>query len=653
MTSIIEVERPLALFTQGIINRLPTFVDRSRDVLTFELKNAFELFLPPEIEYFANEQNNRDVYRWLTMQQLAFQLYKTFKFDLEIARSNSAFLQQHTVSSGLRTPHLELFYQHFPSPELAQELFYVLESARVRELMLHDFPGAKRLYTLYQRSFQVKTTTQSGDLTLADLLTFELANAAALTPAVQSLVGEIFRTNATVYTSANATINVYLAFAQHLDPEIGESALNDQDEQVDLAQLQRSAKLEDWREELSELDATLLAMSFAETAGAKQGVEGQLSEGLPRESEVDVEELEREREQLKRRVDMESSLLSQYTRTSIADQPYFRYDEWDYLNQRWLRHWCKLFEVRDAVSQVDTAMTLLDQIRHMIPTVRKQFEQVKPAGMRRVSHVVDGDEVDIDALVEARTDIRAGSTPDDRVYSQMARLQRDVSACFLVDLSASTDDPVEAPSSGLLEEDGEDPFDDPFLHGINFDPDQEERETPRKIVDILKESVLLLAAAVEDLGDLYSVYGFSGYSRDCVEVHIAKDFNESLSLTTTQAIASMKPLRSTRMGPAIRHACHRLITTGASLKVLMVISDGFPQDCDYGPDRGDHEYGIQDTAMAIREAGIKGIQVFCITVDLSGHDYLKRMCPDNRYLVIEETDELPQALQQVYRQLTN
>jgi nitric oxide reductase activation protein len=106
------------------------------------------------------------------------------------------------------------------------------------------------------------------------------------------------------------------------------------------------------------------------------------------------------------------------------------------------------------------------------------------------------------------------------------------------------------------------------------------------------------------------------------------------------------------MGPAIRHTVRKLADSGNALKVLLVISDGFPQDSDYGPERGDHEYGLQDTAKALHEAHQKGIETFCVTVDTSGHDYLKRMCPDSRYMVIEDVEDLPSALSKVYTALT-
>ena len=162
-----------------------------------------------------------------------------------------------------------------------------------------------------------------------------------------------------------------------------------------------------------------------------------------------------------------------------------------------------------------------------------------------------------------------------------------------------------------------------------------------------------MAGAMEGLGDQYGVYGFSGYGHDCVEFYIAKELRQALDTRALDAIAAMTPKRSTRMGPAIRHAATKLEASGATLKGLVIISDGFPQDCDYGPDRGNHEYGVQDTAKALRETEQRGIKSFCITVDRSGHDYLRRMCPEEHYMVIEETEELPTALQKAYRRLTH
>ncbi|MFV2090691.1 MAG: nitric oxide reductase activation protein NorD, partial [Pseudomonadales bacterium] len=331
----------------------------------------------------------------------------------------------------------------------------------------------------------------------------------------------------------------------------------------------------------------------------------------------------------------------------------YRYDEWDYLHHRYLRHFCRLFEERLTGDGVQDPGELIHVVQRHAAAVMRQLEQIKPLGYQRVRRVADGDELDFNALIEARQDVRAGVSPDERVYSRRERVHRDVCAAFLVDLSASTDDPIEPPEPPPPPTGAainlRDPYDDEVFslaHDI-------EAEAPRRrIIDVQRESMLVMSAALERLGDSYGIYGFSGYGRDCVEFYVAKEPDQAFTRQTLEAIASMKPRRSTRMGPAIRHGTVKLLASGNALKLLIILSDGFPQDSDYGPERGDHEYGLQDTAKALQEAQAKGVEVFCVTVDKSGNDYLKRMCPPTRYLVIEEIEDLPEKLSKVYQVLT-
>jgi nitric oxide reductase NorD protein len=105
------------------------------------------------------------------------------------------------------------------------------------------------------------------------------------------------------------------------------------------------------------------------------------------------------------------------------------------------------------------------------------------------------------------------------------------------------------------------------------------------------------------------------------------------------------------MGAALRHAVEKMGGVGARVKHLILLSDGFPQDHDYGDDRRSHAYGIRDTAVALREADVAGITPFCITVDRAGHDYLREMCDDSRYAVIEDTAALPRELPRIYQRV--
>jgi nitric oxide reductase NorD protein len=174
----------------------------------------------------------------------------------------------------------------------------------------------------------------------------------------------------------------------------------------------------------------------------------------------------------------------------------------------------------------------------------------------------------------------------------------------------------------------------------------------RRIIDVEKEALVLMAEALEGLGDAYAVYGFSGYGRDQVDFFVVKEFRERYDACVQGRIAAIKPHRSTRMGPAIRHAIHELASQEARVKLLLLLSDGYPQDFDYGKDRKSKEYGIQDTTMALHETRRQGIQTFCLTVDPAGHDYLRAMCPDQHYLVLEDIASLPRELPKVYRSLT-
>jgi nitric oxide reductase NorD protein len=162
----------------------------------------------------------------------------------------------------------------------------------------------------------------------------------------------------------------------------------------------------------------------------------------------------------------------------------------------------------------------------------------------------------------------------------------------------------------------------------------------------------LMTSALNALGDNYAIYGFSGDGRDNVEFNVAKDFHDRFSARTSGALAAIQPRRSTRMGPAIRHAATKLSRESASMKILIIVSDGYPEDRDYGPDRNDREYGIQDTARALEEARHAGVVDFCVTIDPAGNDYLRRMCSESRYLVIDDVTALPQELSKLYHALT-
>jgi nitric oxide reductase activation protein len=157
------------------------------------------------------------------------------------------------------------------------------------------------------------------------------------------------------------------------------------------------------------------------------------------------------------------------------------------------------------------------------------------------------------------------------------------------------------------------------------------------------------------LGDAFGMYGFSGASRSDVRFVVIKDIRESLNQEVIGRLDSFKPMHTTRMGAAIRHAMTKLKGQQAGTRLLIVISDGRPFDVDYGQQYGkgaENDYAIHDTRKALDEARAHGIRPFLLTVDSEGGDYLRTMCRDLDYEVLSDVTELPERLATLYRQLT-
>ncbi|MCY3970101.1 MAG: hypothetical protein OXG74_09210 [Acidobacteria bacterium] len=396
-----------------------------------------------------------------------------------------------------------------------------------------------------------------------------------------------------------------------------------------------------------------LPLTDLDITGAIEAEEGD-EEATP--IELDPEELAARLEELSKRLERELA------EAGLDREQVFYYDEWDHELAGYRRRWChlreKAIEPPDAPpsAAAPQAGRFVDETRRLhadlLRRVRKQFELLKPEEFRRMRRLIEGEELDLDRVVETHVDRRAGRPPDGAVYMSRRRQHRDVAAAFLLDMSASTDSeaPVDEPEPPA----GREP--EPEYVGVfdDFDwPDNPQPIPPgRRVIDIEKESLVLMADALETLGDDYAIYGFSGFGRKEVEFFVAKEFDDDLDREAEDRIAAMEPKRSTRMGPAIRHAAAKLAEREAKVKVLLILSDGYPQDFDYGSDRASRVYGIRDTMVALRETERQGISTFCITVDPAGHDYLREMCPERRYLVIDEIGALPSQLPKVYRGLT-
>ncbi len=657
--ALADVESSLALFAEGIAGRYLHIRSNQEFAANHKLtleesggQNSDTLFLPESVATI-----HASTYRVLAMQQIGLRECDTLSFRMETAVEQIPSLLQRfqpDSNAGPRVGDYRLLFTSFSQPALAEDLFLLFEETRIQAHLQRAYPGLTKHLQAYhgyllQSQVPADLLEQAKRWRMGEPLM--LSDSGLQRTLFEAIEGHR-ESAATVYDSVAALCGHYEAVLAHY--ELVESRYRETDESL-VDWLNREQRVEEWEEELEDINEQLsqsMAMEIP-TGQEEETVYGDAGDGSQRQIDLDIKELKDERDTLKRRVDMERSAVAHALGKNQGDARSFRYDEWDYLNRTYLRAWCRVFEQPLGTDGEDDIAPLKAAIRAYQNTVQRQLEQIRPTGLERIRRVQDGDELDLNAVIEARQDIRAGQSADERVYSRKERVQRDVSAIFLVDLSASTDDPIHPPEPRDWSNYEEDESDTRAGWYASFDEIEEEPEEPgRKIIDLEREAMVVMAAALEALGDSYGIYGFSGYSKDNVELFIAKEPDDAFSHTTLKSIAAMAPKGSTRMGPAIRHATQKLMNTGSAMKVLMVISDGFPQDCDYGPVRGNHDYGVEDTAKALQESQQKGIETFCMTVDKSGHDYLKRMCPDERYMIIEEMEDLPSQLTKVYAALT-
>ena len=329
----------------------------------------------------------------------------------------------------------------------------------------------------------------------------------------------------------------------------------------------------------------------------------------------------------------------------------FLYDEWDFRANDYKPRWCIVKEKTVEEGDISFYMDSLKNYQSLSNHIRRQFELIMPESMRKTYRLIDGEDLDLNATLEAWIDLKMKIPPDEKIYWHRNRNRRDVAVVFLLDMSAST---AEAIDEGRQMVDDRDAPDDPVEYMVWLRRRREGlvRRNYKRIIDLEKESTALLVNALESIGDTYGIYGFSGYGRENVEFYVIKDIGENFGDKVKRRIDKITPLHATRMGAAIRHAITKLENQDAHTKIMFLVSDGRPQDRGYSREGVEKEYAVHDTHMALVEARQQNITPFCLTVDKAGHDYLKSMCGDMGYEVLGDIWALPERLPMLYRELT-
>lgn len=290
------------------------------------------------------------------------------------------------------------------------------------------------------------------------------------------------------------------------------------------------------------------------------------------------------------------------------------YPEWDCNANRYRERGAVVHVEAPAEGDAAWAERVLGEHPAIVRRIRREFDRLR-ARRTRLFRQAEGDDLDIAACVSALSDAAAGGPSDDRLYMAVRAARRPIAITVLVDMSASTREKV---SDG------------------------------RRIIDIEKTSVLLAGEAFDALGDSYSVLAFASDGAPNVRVAMVKEFRERNGETVHRRIAAMEPGGNTRLGAAIRHATALLSDQRAAHRLLLILSDGKPNDIDrYFP-----SYAIEDSRQAIIEARGNGVYPFCLTIDASERgEYLERVFGAIGYSKLRHPDQLPSALLDVVRQL--
>ena len=600
------------------------------------------IFLPPE---FAEERT----------RQANFRLYKV------AVAHHAGYVEFGTFDAGL--PAIRSFLQSFPHKELAADIFFILEDGRIDRRLKQEYAGLSKDIDLALAGAMSRRPFPHEDTLVEALeallrLSAGLLDEADVSPAIagelrfmREAVAEFSEGARDVTDTLAKTAEIYqvlceLASADEyrpvaplpywerpdfdLDSGVGFPS-TDADEVLPADEKLAMVSVPMSAEELEELLEKLKDLPLRKDLDGDTNSQGLYVTGRALEAEdTGLDPGAEEPSNRGRPIDIDGP------RASGQDGRYY-YDEWDYLQGAYRRRWCCLREERVAPLAADLFDEIYDRHSALIEKVRRQFQQIRPEILETVSRVDPGDELDLPSMIQSVVDRKAGGDPSEKIFSRKERRVRRISTLLLIDMSASTTENVPDMDGAGGASGGS---------GLVGPPQKSKR-----IIDIEMESLVVMTEALEALNDEYAIYGFSGQGRHSVDFYSIKDFGDPYSEDLKRRIGGIMPKQGTRMGPAIRHATEKLRMLESDHRLMILLSDGFPQDTDYGEDKASKEYGLHDTMMALVEARKAGIRPFCLTVDQAGNDYLRKMCDPTSYLVLDDIYSLPEVLPKVVESL--
>jgi hypothetical protein len=613
------------------------------------------IFLPARMRRYPSKDDNLRFYKVLTAHEAGHLEYGTYALPMERLADLAAQASLRYGRAAASPPaSLDEFFRLYPNPLLIRDLWVMAEDARVEACLKAEYPGLRRDMEAVARE-EVAGRSLTHGMSVREMVVELLLEMSAGDPeevrvpvALEDVVGRawallraVAQPQATAEDVIRAVHRAYVLIEELTAEEMpaspgGTSGDADQILEPPAGEEQGGA----YRplttpahrgpmdaERVREQESGAVAGQAESGVREQDGLQGEPSVTGGSRSEKGPRVL---RDAAAVPASMEgrsgSSPLAEDV-TVVPDESAgrvppaipgtraFLYDEWDGRIQDYRTRWCRVVEQTAPEGSDGFFEQTRSRYGGVVSLIRRYFEGIRPPALRRVRRQADGEEVDIEAVVESLVERKARAGPSEFVYIRRDRKKRDVAAVFLLDLSGSTGQQIGG--SGA------------------------------RIIDVEKEGLVLLCEALEAIGDQYAVYGYSGQSRNDVQILVLKDFDERYGPQVWRRIDAVRPLVQNRDGAAIRHALHRLSERAARVKLMVMLSDGRPLDDAY-----QDEYALEDTKAALREAKAGGVHPFCITVDREARGYLERMYGDVCYLIIDRVESLPERLPRIYKTLT-
>ena len=638
-----DVRKRMLFYLRGISGE-----DLDIGIAPVPYTNTTTFYVPKAISLLDSYRKNQLLYKFLLTLHWGFIHLGTFKIRSPVEGSGE-FLVKPGSDDESGTNPLGDYFARFDNPQLAADIFFLLETKRVMSWMKKDLPGLVNEFSKLEEDLarSIAASFESHPGNEFTTVAFNILFDKKFSPGLEKAWGSERERQAQSWQTMAAVEELY----DRLTPG-GESY-----QRPPLLVLlgrhdftKASAEIDRKRSAMKEMFILHLQAlkdksesSAPQSSGSDPSQEADQAIALISDAATDSPQIQLQQILDNPEIDLPEELLNLIERikqdlghvppswfsaaSGVSGDGFARQDavsshrpeepdaqggilldEWDYRRNGYRKNWCQIIERDITLLQSTFVDATLEKHRGLLLKLRRQFELMK-TNEHFVRRQREGDDIDLDAIVEARGDLRAGLSPSSKLFVRLQRNDRDIATIFLVDMSNSTEGWVGT---------------------------------------VIKEALVLLCEVMDVAGDPYGILGFSGMRRSRCDLYRIKDIEEPYNRRIHQRINSILPREYTRMGPALRYSVNQLAQYEARTRLLVTITDGKPED--YDDYKG--EYAIEDTRKALMEARGSGIKTFCITVDREAHEYLPQMFGRGNYIFIDEIDKLPVRMIDMYRQLT-